>query len=319
MRFELYDSAGGAVKDFKIESYELSSETAAACDGLRLYLYSEKVISDVKTVYAFQNDKKIFYGFTDKLQFSEDSGGYTVFIYARSSAAVLVDNEAYPGQYECPTSRQLWYFHAKPFGFSFGLPEVFSQSEYVVSKGQSCFGAIDKFMQYSCGKRIYVTPENEIRAFETSDEVKRLDTQNIISARATVDKSSVIGRIDYKVNSAEKYVYRLESRFAKENGIASRKLINLSSLPVWQREAEAHRQITDSLENYYTVTVSLAADTELSLADRVSLSLERLGVSGVFTVCSIIRSKNSGGIKTTLTLRKEIDGELINYVAEQEF
>lgn len=319
MRFELYDSAGVRIRNFEVISYELSSEMAAACDGLRLYLYCENVINDVAAVYAFQDDEKIFYGLTDKLQFGEDSGGYTVFVYARSSAAILVDNEAYPGQYECPTSRQLWYYHARPFGFSFGLPEVFSQSEYIVSKGQSCFGAIDKFMQYSCGKRIYVTPENEVRAFEAPDNVKYLDTKNMISALATVDKSSAVGRIDYKVNSAEKYIYRLESRFAGENGISSRKLINLSSLPVWQREAEAHRQITGSLENYYTVTVSLAGDTDLRLADKVTISLERLGINDAFTVCSIIRTKNSNGIKTTLTLRKEIDGELINYVAEQEF
>lgn len=319
MRFELYTSDDKSVEDFKAISYELASEVSAACDGLRLYLYSEKSISDIRTVSAYQNGKKIFYGFADKLQISCDDSGYTIFIYARSSAAVLVDNEAYPGQYTCPSSRQLWFHHAKPYGFLFALPQTATQSEYVVSKGQSCFGAIDKFMQYACGKRIYVTPDNEVRAFEVPDIAKNLDTDKITSVCATVDKSSVVGKIAYKINSAEKYVYRLESRFAEKNAITSRKLINLSSLPVWQREAEAHRQITQSLENYYTVTVTLAGECEFSLADRIYVDFERLGISGEFILNSIVRAKNSKGTKTTLVLRKEIDGELVNYVAEQEF
>lgn len=318
MNFEIYDSAGKAVTDFKVISYELLSEIAAACDGLSLYLYSERAVNDIGKIYAYQNGKKIFYGFADKQQLSVSQSGYTVYVYARSSAALLVDNEAYPAQYSCPTSRQLWYYHAKPFGFTFGLPEVFSQSEYVVSKGQSCFGAIDKFMQYSCGKRIYVTPENEVRAFETPQKVKRLDTRGMISASAVTDKSSVIGRIDYKINSAENYIYRLESSFAAENGINSRKLINLSSLPVWQREAEAHRQITQSLENYYTVKVTFARECDFALADRIFADIDRLGVKGEFTLCAVARAKDQNGVKTTLTLRKEIDGGLINYVAEQE-
>ena len=319
MRFELYTSGGEKLKGFKVLSYELSSGLAAACDGLRLYLYSETAVSSIQAVYAFQNGKKIFNGSADKIQIRADNSGYTLFVYARSGAAVLVDNEAYPGQYNCPTSKQLWYHHARPFGFSCGLPEVFSQSEYVVSKGQSCFGAIDRFMQYACGKSIYVTPEMELRVFETPGKVKTLDAQKMLSACVTVDQSSVISRIDYKTNSAEKYVYRLESRFAAEKGISARKLINLSSLPVWQREAEAQRQITRSLENYFTVTVMLAGDADLCLADLVYADLERLGVKGVFEVCALIRKKNAGGTSTSVTLRKEINGELINYVAEQEF
>lgn len=318
MIFEIFDSSGKALTDFEVVSYELSSEIAAACDGLRLYIFTKKALSDVRTVCAYQDGVKIFYGFADKFQLSYDEDGYTAFVYARSSACVLVDNEAYPGQYSCPTSRQLWYIHAKPFGFTFGLPEVFTQSEYIVSKGQSCFGAIDKFMQYACGKRIYVTPENEVCAFDTSENVRYLDADKIVSVCATVDKSSVIGRIDYKINSDEQYIYRLESRFADDNAVTSRKLINLSSLPVWQREAEAHRQISESLENYFTVTVILAGDCDLRLSDRVSANFERLGISGEFILSSIIRAKNSKGTKTTLTLRKEIDGELVNYVAEQE-
>lgn len=318
MNFELYDSSGELFQDFNVISYELASEIAAACDGLRLYLYSEKAINDVRTVCAYENGKKLFYGFADKVQLSLNENGYTVFIYARSSAALLVDNEAYPGQYSCPTSRQLWYSHAKPFGFSFGLPEVYSQSEYVVSKGQSCFGAIDHFMQYACGKRIYVTPENEVRAFVFPSQAKRLDGAAVLNVQAATDRSNVISRIDYKISSAEKYVYRLESGFAAENGISSRKLINLSSLPVWQREAEAERQITQSLEEYFTVTVKLAGNADFKLADKVEAAFDRLGVSGEFIVCAILRAKNSGGTATTLKLRKEINGELINYVAEQE-
>lgn len=88
MRFELYTSGGERLKGFKVLSYELSSELAAACDGLRLYLYSETVVSSIQAVYAFQNGKKIFNGSADKIQIRADNSGYTLFVYARSGAAV---------------------------------------------------------------------------------------------------------------------------------------------------------------------------------------------------------------------------------------
>lgn len=320
MRFEFYTFAGEMISGAKIISYELTSDMGAACDGLRVYFYTDLPPDDISDVFAFENGSKVFNGFADQFQLALDQNGYTAFVYARSSAALLVDNEADPGQYDHPTSRQLWFENARPFGFAFGLPEVFSDGSYVVNKGTSCFGAINSFMQYVCSKNIYVDAYNRVKVFEYSSNVKKLSENEIISLSKTTDKSSVISRIDYKINSADQYIYRLESRKALSMGIRSRLLINLSSLPPWQRDAEAHRRISDSLCSLNTVKAVLSGSrSDLSLADRVRVSEERLGINGIYYIYGMVRSKDQNGEKTVLTLRTETDGELINYVAEQKF
>lgn len=318
MDFEFYSNGGEKTAAAKIISYELAADMDAACDGLRVYFYSQKPVGEIHAVNAFEKGKKVFCGFADKVQVSLDGGGYTVFVYARSSAALLADNEALPGQYEHPSSRQLWLLHAKPFGFGFGLPEAFSDNSYLVEKGVSCFGAVNRFMQYTCGKNIYVDPENTLRVFSAGSRLKTLSGEHIMSAVRTYDKSSAVSRIDYKINSGDKYIYHLESLRAKKLGISAAKLINLSSLPVWQREAEVHRRIKNSLAALDGMSITLAGSPDFSLADRVDVSIERLAASGEYFVYGLVRSGNAQGSKTTLALRKEIDGELINYVAEQE-
>jgi prophage tail gpP-like protein len=66
---------------------------------------------------AYNGDKKIFNGFVDRQVASVSGEEKSVFIYARSSAAVLVDNEALPSQYHRPSARQLWFHNAREFGF----------------------------------------------------------------------------------------------------------------------------------------------------------------------------------------------------------
>lgn len=318
MRFEFYTFAGEKINGSEIISYELASDMDAACDGLRVYFYTEYPVKDIFRVCAYEKDVRVFYGFADRFQMSFDTGGYKAFVYARSSAALLVDNEADPGQYDYPTSRQLWFQNAKQFGIGFGLPEVFSDSSYVVNKGTSCFGALNSFMQYVCSKNIYVDAYNTLKVFEYGSKPKSLSSAKIISASKTWDKSAVISRIDYKINSADKYTYRLESKKAQNMGIRSRILINLSSLPPWQRDAEAHRRISNSFKSLDTVQIVLASSAGFSLGDMLFVDLKKLGISDDYFVHGIVRSKNSNGEKTVLTLRKETDGELVNYVAEQE-
>ena len=321
MTVRLYDGGGAEIEDLELSSFELVSEESAACDGLSAVFYAESGVEKIygaRTAQVYSGGEKVFFGYVDSVRAAQDENGLRVYVYARSSACLLVDSEAFPGQYSCPTSRQLWHMHARGFGFGFELPEIASQHDYVVTKGQSCFGAINTFMQYACGRGIYADAENNLRLLDSSGAPAHPDTGRLISASAKADRSSVIGRIDYKISSGEKYLHRLASGFAEKNGVSSRKLINLSALPPWQREAEAQRRITRSLEGFFTVTAVFDGDPGVRLAQRVSLELPSLGVSGELIASSIIRKKDEDSQRTTLVLRKETDGELKNYVAEQE-
>lgn len=318
MTFELYTAQDKLITPDEIISYELVSDISAACDGLRLYYRASNLPEEIIKVCVKDNGKTIFYGFADKQKTTADESGCVDFIYARSSAMLLIDNEATPCQFTCPSSGQLWFHYAEEFSIKNGLPQVSFDGNYYVQKGTSCFKAINDFMKYVHGMGVYVTPENVLAAFEKSEECKNLDGCEIISACKINDRSEILSSIDYKINSTDKYIYHLESSYAVRNMIKRRKLTNLSALPVWQREASVSFQVQNPLMFSKTVEVVFAGAPEFSLYDRVVLNISRLGISAddEYIVSQIVKQKNEKGTKTTVVFNKETDGELINYVAE---
>lgn len=315
MTFLLKTIDGEQTEPEEVTSFELTAETSAACAGLRLNFICSSVPGEIVSVTAYSGGRLVFNGLCDRQRASVNENGISVFVYARSSASLLVDNEAVPCEYYMATSRQLWIQNAMAFGFEFGLPELECEGVYRVLKGTSRFGAINDFVTEIYGRGIYVTPENVIKAYEKSEGVKTLDGRDILSASFTYGRSEVLSGIDYKINSHENYSYHLESPLARKNGIKRKRLLNLSSLPSWQRKAKAKRQIKNALLKYKSLEATLAGAQDFSLYDRVLADIEELSVCGEFFVDEITVSGGKNGVATTLLLRSETQEELNNYVA----
>ncbi len=315
MIFELFDINGNVVPVGKILFYELVSEAAAVCDGLRLSFTAEKNICEICIVKAYSREKLVFNGFCDKQKTVLNQNGGRCFIYARSSAALLVDNEAVPCQYSNPSARQLWFTNARELGFECCLPELYSEHSYLVPKGTSCYGAINNFVSAVCKAPVYATPENELKIHTESSSVKHLCDYRVLSLSYVINRSALISDIDYKINSADNYAYHFKSTLAEKNGIKRRRLYNLSSIPLWQREITAEQKINSALEAYYSVSAELAGDCDFHIYDRVLANADMFSCTEIFYVSEIVKSKSKNGEKTAVVLKKKTDGELINYVA----
>lgn len=316
MIFELYTIPNQRVIPKEIISYELTSEISAACDGLRLNFCLNEPIGEIKAVQVKDGNRLIFNGFADKQKVSFTQNGFLAFVYARSSAALLVDNEAEPCQYNHPTAKQLWLQNAKELGFDCDLPDICCEHSYFVPKGTSCFGAINEFVSMLNGRGIYVSPDNVIRVYKKGEKIKNFDEYEILNASYVINRSEVLSGIDYKINAADKYIYHLESPYAVEHKIQRRQLLNLSSLPAWERKAKAAQKISKSLLDCYALEISLSGNADFMLADRVQVDFKEISASGEFLVYEIVREKNRNTEKTTLVLKKEIQEEFLNYVAE---
>jgi len=292
-------------------SYELISEAGAACSGLRLYFDSDEHIGEINAVLA-KNDSGtlVFNGFCDLQRESIKENTSAYFIYARSTAALLVDNEASPFEYKNPTAKQLFAVNAEGFGFRCALPDIYTENSYVVSKGTSCFGAVNDFVFMMTGVPVYIDESNTLKAYSISESVKRLSDYDVISQSFIINRCDVISRVDYKINASENYKYHYAAALAEKNNIIRSRKINLSGLPLLQRENAAKKLISASVDNYYSMKVQLAGDCDFRLYDRVETE------KGEFIVCEIINSKSEKGGETALVLKKKTDGGLINYVAE---
>ena len=315
MRFEFQDIDGNSFDISNVTNFELTCEAGAACDGLRVSFIPERDINEIVAVKAYTDGVLVFNGFCDDQKLITDKSASRCSVYARSTASLLVDNEAIPRQYISPSARQLWFSNAKEFGFACELPEAYTENTYIVSKGTSCYGAINDFVFAVCGAPVYVTPENVLKAYELSEKVRRLEGYNIVSVSRIISRSEPISAVDYKNNTADAYAYHFKSDFADKRGIKRRRLYNLSSIPSWQREKAAQKKIEQSLADYYSVQVVIAGECDLKVFDRVELSFADGGAFEEFYVHEKTVSKSESGEKTTVVLKKNIDGELINYVA----
>lgn len=292
-------------------SYELVSEADAACAGLRLYFDTDCALGEINSVLVkTEDDTLVFNGFCDVQRESRAESGFSYFIYARSSAALLVDNEAAPAEYKNPTARQLFINNAREFGFSCGLPDIGIENNYIVSKGTSCYGAVNDFVYMAAGAPVYVDENNVLRIYRESDDVKSLADYDIISQSFTVNRSCVISRVDYKINAGDDYKYHYGSTLAEKNKIYRTRKINLSGLPLWQREEAAEKRIAQSLDEYYTFRAVLSGSCDFKLYDRVKTD------KGEFSVREIMRAKNEKGERTTLVMHQKTEGRTVNYVAE---
>lgn len=315
MKFELFDVNGNPAAADEIVSYELVSDAQAPCDGLRLNFISQSSIGEICIVKAYCDERLVFNGFCDKQKTEFSKNGINCYIYARSSAALLVDNEAVPCRYSNPSSRQLWFSNAKELGFECCLPEIYSEHSYLVSKGTSCYGAINDYISAQCKAPVYATPDNELRIYEQSKEIKRLDDYRILSLSYIINRGVLISDIDYKINSADNYSYHLKSELTCRMGIQRKRLFNLSSATLGQREMTVQQKMNSALDNYYSVCAEFAGDCDFRIFDRVAAAFKMFEINEDFYVSEIVKSKNRSGEKTAVVLKKKLNGELINYVA----
>lgn len=314
MKITVIDSDGIKTAIDNIVELTFSRAVDAPCDALSFAFKSNAFVGEVVRVMAYEGEEIAFNGYCDNQKTESTSDGYRVYIYARSSACLLVDNEAEPFTYKCPASNQLYYSFARKFGFKNGLPMVSSQDKYEVTKGLSCYGAINRFMSLTAGSNIYISPDDTLRCFEISRDVKRLTDYQIISCVHIINRSEPISEICYKRSSAdEKYNLHTKAQIGSDMKISRIKYCNLSALPQWQREYTINQKLKNSYENYKVLEVVIKGYADEELCQRFLYASGRNKYEEyIMTDKKYIVDKK--GKRTRLILKKSIDIKEITYV-----
>ena len=286
-----------------------------ACDCFSAAFKSNTAIGEIVTVKVYEKDVLMFNGYCDNQKISEDKNGFEIYFYARSTASLLVDNEAQPFTYNKPTANQLCFTFAKPLGFECELPSIKSDEKYEVTKGTSCFGAISRFVSLTNGGQIYVTPQNSIKLYEKSSDIKSLNSYRILSACAVINRSEPLSEILFKRTSSS-LGYKLHTKAQVNEALKlneRRQYINLTSLPQWQREYAVYERLKASFENYKTLEVTVAGYASDNLYQRFSYS-SKTGEFEDYILTEKKYTSDKTGQQTRLTLKKEIDIKEITYV-----
>lgn len=314
MTVTLFTLEGKEITVNRFTEFNLTQSVGVACDSLWVRFPYNSEIGEVVRVQAYKNSRLIFSGYCDCQRNIQNENGFEIYLYARSSACVLVDNEAEPFTYECPTAKQLFRSNAEELGFTSSLPELESRDKYRVEKGVSRFGAIGNFVFLLSGNHICVTPENEIRVLELSSDIKSLNCFDIASAVQTVNRSEPYSRINFKQSSGEgRYSVHTESRLSRELGINRTAYINLSALPKWQRENAVLQRLKGSFDDYKILEIKACGYVKHELFQRFSYN-SPFGIYEDYALTDKKYTFDKNGEMTRLTLKKINDIKEITYV-----
>ncbi len=314
MNIKAVTISGNEIDIKNIFEFNLTQTAGIPCDCLSFYFKNKTPIDEIVYVKAYQDKKIIFNGFCDCQKMTQAQDGFEIFIYSRSSASLLVDNEAEPFTYNKPTANQLYFNYAKDFGFTSCLPDIYSNDKYEVAKGSSCFGAINQFVYLKSGKNIYVSPDNEIGLYEQTKSKNNFDKYKIISFAATVNRSEPISCINFKQTLGESG-YRLHTKSEISDAIAIKRnqYINLSALPQWQREYIILQKLRSSYEDYKTLELIVSGAVEENLYQSFSFNLQEIEYDD-YVLMEKKYIFDEKGERTKLLLKKSIKIEGITYV-----
>ncbi len=310
----LFDLNGEAVDYGSLLSYEFNREDGVPCDSLLLQISEDTPLPEIKAVQAYYEDTMVFNGTCDLQRESIDTNGRHTLLYARSSAALLTDNEALPRTYTNPTAHTLFLLNAHGFGFQSALPQLHCEADYMVMKGSSCFQAIDSFVFVLTNRHIAVSPDNQLY-IPQGEHCLCLPETVLLSECKITDRGSALSSIDYKAKGDKGYAHHIVSRYMESRGIRRSKAVSLSTLPYWQQNAALAGQLKTAANRYQQLEIKLSGCHFPSLFDTVSYRSEYALPLEKYRITAITVSGSGNSETTVIRLSGQTDLKEITYVA----
>ena len=228
LTFRIADNDGKTVLMEHPMSVSLSSSLSAPADSLRAVFAVEGEVPALYSIEALDGDETVFSGRIDQ-QAEEFSGkGRFLTVYARSAAAVLLDNEARPQTYMCPSMRFLMKRHFEPLGFDrFVGPDKVFTGQFTVAKGMSEWAVLEKFAKIflNTEPRIDMTGAIDVSGREGDGELF-LPAQSLVSFRRELKNSSLISEIRARALPDRGYDMEFGSELAKSCRVGRIRYVN---------------------------------------------------------------------------------------------
>lgn len=228
LTFRITDNDGHTVLMEHPMSVSISSSESAPADSLRAVFAVEGDVPELCRIEVFDEDETVFSGAVDSQAEEYGLSGHFLTVYARSRAAILLDNEAKPQTYRCPSMRLLMKRHFEPLGFDrfSGSDKVFS-GELTVTKGMSEWAVLKKFavLFLNTEPRIDRTGTIDVSGCDGDAEIL-LPSEGLISFRRELKNSALVSEIRARTRPERGYDMLFASDRAKRSGVCRRRYIS---------------------------------------------------------------------------------------------
>ncbi len=307
-------------------SVEIEQELDVPCDEMtvvfpytasfpkisRIYALNDEFADDVES--AIENKEVVFAGVVDERVASVTISSAVITVYARSPAALLVDNECVPQSYYCPTAAVICEKHLKPFGIALAdSMTVRCGGELNVSKGSSHYDVLADF----CEKFLGTTPRIDSTgtcywdntmcggelAFCASGAASRADRSvGFTSITVRENDYSRVSEVGVCSDGSLNYKTVIADDDALSSGITRTRYLNVSDFSEFSL-SQADDIIAEGIRDSYVITLKTGESLVNTLGFTAAVRSEICNCGG-FVVSEVHYTLTSDKQETEIKLRR---------------
>ena len=295
--FHLTDNDGRTFQMRHPVSVSISSACSAPADSLRAVFAIEGEVPELHRIRVTDGDETVFTGCVDQQNEEYSRNGRFLTVSARSVAALLLDNEAAPQTYWCPSMKLLMKRHFEPLGFDrfIGPDKVFS-GQLTVSKGMSEWAVLKRFASVFLNTEPRIDKNGIIDVSGTDGERELfLPSGSLISFRRELKNSALISEIRARVRPERGYDMVFKSERAKCSHISRRRYIDIPGSNTGSVEG-TKRMLSSCDAAYERIEAECAGRARCSVGDTLTTDLD----SKQYRICEVNYTLDSRGERTII-------------------
>ena len=256
-----------------------------------------------------ENGGVLLRGIVDEYEVKLTAAGLAVTICGRGYAARLLDNESRPVTYQGATLAEIVRCHAAPYGISSAeIAPVSADSVYTVAAGTSQWKALEGFCRTYGGFSPRFRRDGLLVAAPERDDGRRIvidGTSPILSCTLREDHYGVLTEV-LVIDKTRNVSYSVQNRDMLDRGGQCRRVVYTPGQSTWDAmRYTGEYQIAQSAKEELSIALTLPGSFLAFPGDEVEMSLERMGLAGIYRVAQADnRFSLNSGATVELTLEK---------------
>lgn len=301
--------SGGQLELPTAISWKFCYGTDTPCDSFFLRCLwergQEKVLGAACRFYAEWEGERVFTGVVDEYAVICGKDGLYLEMSGRGMAALLLDNEAMPAEYQWATRAVIVADHVSPYGVTaVGGDRLPAVAAFTVSSGESEWSVVRRFACYYGG----VVPRFDrqgrlvLDAPGDGQEVRVQDSDPVTGWEYRDERHGVLSQVAVRRRTSRGTQWVSDSAFLAEGGRARKVITVPNTTGTAAMRYTADYQLRAARRERVRMRITVAGAFLAWPGQLVSVELKDCGANGRYRAAQSEVSCGSGGLTTTLVL-----------------
>ncbi|MBQ5749666.1 MAG: hypothetical protein IIV87_05860 [Oscillospiraceae bacterium] len=304
----LTDFKGKRTQLPRLLQWEIRRTDGDPCDGFSvLFVFDaawSELLPQMVRFDAEEGAKTVFAGVVDDYEIRFGCDGLLCEVTGRGMAAKLMDNEVRAAEYASAQLEDILRTYVRPYGISRIEADKMGQvHQFAVETGDTCWQVLCGFCRHSANiyPRFLADGTLVLKQQTPQSHITILENQ-VLEACFTENRYGVASK-QIQVNTRNGSQVTAENAAFIARGGASVRVNGRTGTKIRAVWRTAQQRLEDSMRESALLKVRVAGAFVAEPLDAVTLRLQRLGITGTFTVQSVQTVCDEHGLSCTLILR----------------